>query len=166
MAGRQENQWHAGGLVESQAVRDRNHVHLRDRHQFTVAAVRQIAKHGELPAHVLPARRALGAMIAEVHGRQQHSLSRLASRHVFADLNNLAGNVAAENMRQRRLGCTLPDPEIEMVHRASLHLHQHLVLAQNWIRNVFVLQYFWPPVLMNANRFHDRAPSRGLSRRG
>ncbi len=150
----EKNQRNAGGLIEIERVGDRNDIHCGHRNQFAVAAVHGIAEHGELAALILQAGNALRAVITEMHGRKQHALSRFEVGDVLADFDNLAGSVAAEDVRQVNAGQSFAHPDVEMVQSASPHAYEDLVFARLGIGNVFVGENFRPTELMNANGFH------------
>ena len=76
------------------------------------------------------------------------------SADILPDLRNLARNIAAENVRQFHAGQSLAHPHIEMIERARLHSHQHLIFARLRIGNVFIHQDFGSAELMNADGFH------------
>ena len=115
----------------------------------------RIAQHRELRALVLQSRDALCAVIAEVHGREQHALAGLEAGDVLADLDDLAGNVAAQDVRQLHPGQPLAHPQIQVVQGAGFHPDQHLVFAQLRVGNVFVAQNFRTAEFVNADGFHD-----------
>src|SRR5208282_2173150 len=150
----EKNQRNAGGLIEIERVRDRNDVYCGHRNQLTVAAVHGVAEHGELAALILQPGNALRAMITEMHGRKQHALSGLEVGDVLADLDNFAGGVTAEDMRQVNAGQSFAHPYVEMVQSARAHADEDLVFARLGIGNVFVGQNFRPTELMNADGFH------------
>ncbi len=149
-----EHQRHAGGLVEVQAVRNRDHVHRGNGDQLTISAVHAIAQHGEFRALVLKSGDALGAVIAEMHGRQQYSLPRLEAGDVLADFDDLSCDVRPQNVRQGHSGQTFADPEIDMVQGAGLDADQNLVLARLGIGHIFVAQNFRTTEFMDADGFH------------
>src|SRR5262245_50433019 len=93
-------------------------------------------------------------MIAEVHGREQNSLPSLESGNVFANVNDLACDVAAKDMGQRDLGNSFSNPEIKMVHGAGPYAHQDLVFAQTRLRYFFVPKHLRPASFVNAHGFH------------
>ncbi len=94
-------------------------------------------------------------MSAEMHGRKQHALPGLESADVLAHLDDLARDVAAENVRQLHSRQPLAHPDIEMIQRTRAHAHQHLILARLRIGHIFVSQNFRPAELMNADGFHN-----------
>ena len=90
-----EDEWDAGGLIKVECVGNRNDVRRGNGDQLAVAAVDGIAKDGELAALVLHSREAFLAVSAEVHGGDQDALAWRESGNVFADLSDLARDVAA-----------------------------------------------------------------------
>ena len=93
-------------------------------------------------------------MPTEMHGREQHSLAGLEPAKVFANLNNFAGNIAAEDVRRLDAGQSLAHPHIQMVQRARPYPQQHLIFTRLGIGNIFINQNFWPTKLMNADCLH------------
>ncbi len=93
-------------------------------------------------------------MVAEDHRSQQHARTLVQVGNVFAALDNLASNVASEDVRQLHARQTFAHKQVKMIQRAGTHAHQNMVLAQNRIGNVFVLQDFRTTKLMNADCFH------------
>ena len=154
----QEDQRHAGGLLEVEHVGNGDDVDARNRDQLAVAAVHAVAQHVELRAEIVPPGVALLAMIAENHRRQQHARALVEVGNVFAVLDDLSGNIAAKNMRQLHARQALAHKQVKMVQRAGAHADQHMVFAQNGIGNVFVLQDFGTAKLMNADGFHRAIP--------
>ena len=154
MPGGEKHQRNAGGLVEVERIRNRDDIDRRNRDQLAVAAVDGIAKHGEFRALVLQSGDALRAVIAEVHGREQHALADFESGHVLADFDDFTGDVAAENVRQLHAGQAFAHPDIEMVHGAGFHADQDLIFARLRIGNVFVAEHFGSAEFVNADGFH------------
>jgi len=159
-----EHERHAGGVHEVERVGDGDHVDLGYSNQLTVAAVDGIAQHGELRAEIVMAAHAPLAVIAEDHRGEQNAGARLDAGDVLARLDHLACHVAAENMRQLHPGQSFAYPQIKMVQRAGANSNQHVVLAQDGIRHLFVLQDLRPTELMNADCFHAIASSSDFSR--
>src|SRR5579863_1781367 len=98
-------------------------------------------------------------MPAEMHGRQQYTLSGLESAglksvDVLAQFDDFSGHVAAKNMRQVHARQSFAHPHIEMIQGASAHPHQHFIFSRLGIGHVFVSENFGPTELMNANGFH------------
>jgi hypothetical protein len=107
-----------------------------------------------LRTEVLLSAHAGGADIVEHHGNQQYALTGLQIGNVFADLRDLARDVAAVDVWQFHAGNARTAEKVEMVQRARPDANQDLVLAQNGIGNIFVLQDLRAAEFMNANRFH------------
>ena len=110
-----------------------------------------------MPAAVVQAGYASGAFAA-ANQRREHDLLADASRgYIRADLSDLARNVASGNVRQRNrhVGQTAPDPQVEVIQRTGLNAHEHLVRPDGGIRCVRVLQDVRPAVLMKNNCFHE-----------
>jgi len=153
--GCEENQRHASSLVERQRIRNRDDAHMWNRNQFAVTAVDSSAAHGELAALVLQPRRALFAVIAEMHGCDEHALAGGHARDIVANLNDLACDVAAKDVRQFDPGQAFAYPEIKVIHGAGAHADEHMVFAELRVGSVFVAQNFRPTEFVNANGFHD-----------
>ena len=98
--GGQEDQRHRRRFLERQRVRYGNYVDRRHRDELRIAAINSVAQNCKCPAKALMSRGALRALIAEDHGHEQHALSSLEVAYIFADLGDLAGNVAAIDVRQ------------------------------------------------------------------
>src|SRR5437868_3643259 len=98
--GGQENQRHRCRVLERQRVRYGNYVDRRHRDELRIATIDSVAQNCKRPAKALMSRSALRALIAEDHRHEQHALSSLEVAHIFADLRNFAGNVAAIDMWQ------------------------------------------------------------------
>ena len=127
--------------------------------EFAIASVHSTAEHSEFRALILQPRCTLGAVIAEMHRREQHPLTGFEAGHVLAEFDYLARDVAAQNVRQFDAGQALTYPEVEVVHCASLDADQNLILARLRIRNIFVAQNLGTTEFMEANGFHEQ-PSR------
>ena len=149
-----EHQRQAGGLVEVQTVRNRDHIHGRHGDQLAIPAIDAIAQDGELRAQVLQSGDALGAVIAEMHRRQQYPLPGLEAGDVLADLGNLSGNVRAQDVRQLHSGQTFADPQIDVVQGAGFDPDENLVPARLGIGHIFVAQNFRTTEFMDADGFH------------
>ena len=83
--------------------------------QFAVAAIHRIAEDGEFAALVLHSRQAVHAMSAEMHGSDQHALPGREAADIFADLNDLSGHIAAQNVREFHPGQSFAHPDIQMI---------------------------------------------------
>ncbi len=123
-----------GGLIEVEAVGNWNHIDLRHRDQFAIATVDRIPEHRELAAQVLLTGRATGAVIAKVHGRKQHALARFEAGNVFADFNDFARNVAAQDVRQLHAGDAIANENIEMIQGTGFDTYENLVFPRLRIR--------------------------------
>src|SRR5712692_5165115 len=157
--GGEEDEGHAGRLVEIEAVRDRNNIDRRHGHELTITAVHPVAEHSELPALVLESRHTFRAMIAKMHGRKKHSLPRFEAGDVLAGFNDLARNVTAQDVRQVHARQSFAHPEIKMVHGAGFDADEHLVLGRFRVGDIFIAENFRPAEFVNADGFHEVAPS-------
>src|SRR5262249_30475762 len=122
---------------------------------FAIAAIIQVAEHGKLRAEILLPFAALRTDAAERHGRQQHTLGRLEIGDVVTHGDDVAGNIAAVDVRQLDSRKPLADKQIEVVQSAGLYLHHHLVVTQRGVRDIFILQYFRTTKLVKADGFHQ-----------
>ena len=97
-------------------------------------------------------------MPAEIHGGDEHSLTRFESAHVFSDFRYFPGDVAAKDVRQFHSGQPLAYPYIQMIQRARPYTDHHLILAQRRIGDLLIAQNFRATELMNADCFHKKSP--------
>jgi xanthine dehydrogenase accessory factor len=93
-------------------------------------------------------------MIAKVHGREENALPGLEFGDIFAEFDDLARNVAAEDMRQLNAGQAFAHPDIEMVQAAGANPYEHLVLAKLRVGGIFVAKNLRATEFVNANGFH------------
>ena len=107
-------------LVEIEAIGNRDHVDCRHGDQFAVASVDAIAQNRKFRTLVLQSGHAFCTAIAEMHRRNQHTLTQLEPGHVFADFHDLSRDIAAEDMWQVHTRQPFAHPDIQMVERASL----------------------------------------------
>ena len=149
-----EHQRHAGGLVEVQAIGNRNHIHCGHGDQLTISAIDAIAQDGEFRTQVLKSGDALGALIAEVHRREQDPLPGFEAGDVVADFDNLACDVSTQDVRQLHSGQAFADPQIDMVQGTGLDADENLVLPGLGVGNIFVAQNFRTTEFVDANGFH------------
>src|SRR5208282_21865 len=149
-----KHQWNAGSLVEIERIGDRNNIYGGYRQQLAIAAIDAVAEHGVLAALVLQSGNTLGATIAEKHGRKQNALSGFEVSDIFADFDNFAGNVAAEDVRQVHARETFAHPDVEVVQSAGAHANEYLIFARFGVGDIFVSEDFRTTELMDANGFH------------
>jgi hypothetical protein len=93
-------------------------------------------------------------MIAEMHGRDEDTLTRLEVGNVLADFDDFAGHVAAEGVREVNAGQASTYPDVEVVQGARAHAYEDLIFTRLGIGDVFVGEDFGSTELMNANGFH------------
>jgi hypothetical protein len=93
-------------------------------------------------------------MSAEMHGSHQNPLADFEPADVLAYFDHIAGNIAAENVRELHAGQSFAHPHIQMIQRAGTDTNHHLILARLRFRNIFIGQNFRTTELMNAHRFH------------
>ncbi len=95
-----------------------------------------------MAAAVVLAGDAGGAFAAGYTGGEDYFLADAHCRDVGADLGDLTGDVTARNVgkRDRHSRDAAANPEVEVVQRAGLHAHKHVVRANGWIRTVGIFQ--------------------------
>ncbi len=140
--------------LKSSAVGDRDDIHCGDSDQLAIPAVHAVAEHGELRAQVLKPGRASGAVIAEMHGREQDPLPRLEASDVLAHLGNLARDVSPQNVWHGHPRQAFADPKIDVVESAGLDANQNPVVPWLRIRHILVTQDFRTTEFMDADGFH------------
>ena len=52
-----------------------------------------------------------------------------------------------------------PEPEVQMIQSASLHLHKHFVGLHFWLRRFFVFQHINVAVLVESDCMHGSTPA-------
>ena len=79
---------------------------------------------------------------------------------IRANLRDFAGDVATGNVRQwnGHIGKAAPDPEVEMIQRASLDAHEHFVVANDRVWRVLVFEDVRCTMLMKSDGFQSDAP--------
>src|SRR6185437_7183823 len=94
------------------------------------------------------------AVSAESVRCQKHPLARLKFCEVLTHLGDIAGNIAAIDVRKFDAWQSLADEQVKIVQRTGLHPYQHLVFAGPGIGDVFILQNFRSAEFMETNSFH------------
>jgi hypothetical protein len=143
-------------LSEVEFVGKRNHIDGGYRNQLAITALNQVSTHRELGALVLQSRNTFRAMIAEMHGRDEHALAWLEPSDILTDLHDLSREITSENVWQLYARQAFAHPKVQMVHGAGLDSHQNLIFPRLGIRNIFIAQNLWTPKFVNANGFHMR----------
>src|SRR5216683_470720 len=162
-----EDERNRSSFFERQIFRVRQAIYFRGAHEFSTAAVNHVPKIGGLPAVVVQAGYA-SAAFAAANQRSEDDLLADASRgYIRADLSDLAGDVAAGNVRQRNrhVGQTAPDPQVEVIQRTGFNAHEHLVRADGGVRCVRVPQDVRPAVLVKNDCFHETSGARLRARK-
>src|ERR1700683_4643856 len=96
-----------------------------------------------------------------MHGSKKNTLAGRKSADVLAGLDDLSGDVAAQDVRQLHAGQTSAHPYVEVIESTSAHADEHLIFARRRVGDIFLGQDFRPPKLVQANSFHRfLAPSR------
>src|SRR5579863_855545 len=123
------------GFLKGQVFRKRQTVYFRGAHEFCAAAIDHVAQVRELAASIVLAGEASGALTAGNAGRKDDFLADTHGRDVSANLSNLAGDVAAGNVRERKRNArdAAAHPEVEMIQRAGLHAHKNFVCVDDWL---------------------------------
>lgn len=154
---RQEHQWHTRRLVETQRIGNGNNIDLGHRDEFAVATIHSITQNGELPAEILLPGAAHCAVIAEHHRRNQNALSFLYRGNVLANVFHHSSNIAAIDVRQVHPRQAFTHPQVEMIERARLHPHHHLVLPHLRFGNISVEEDLRSAELLENDRLHREA---------
>src|SRR5690606_34129980 len=116
-----------GRLLERHLVRERVHVHRRDRHVLREAALRVLAQDPVAHAHRLLPELAPLAAAAPERRVDDDPRARLEALDARAELRDDAGDVRAADVRHRRLDRQpAPDPQVQMVQRRGTDLDQDL----------------------------------------
>jgi hypothetical protein len=153
-----ENERYGSGFFEGQIFRIRQAIYFRDTNELGAAAIDQVAEVGELAAAVVEPRNA-GQALATGHSRSEnYFLTNADAGDFWADLCDLAGDVAAGNMRKgyRYIRQALADPQVKVVQRAGMNAHEHFVVANRRFWDGGVLQNLGPTVLLEDDGFHSR----------
>src|SRR6185437_1782803 len=95
------------------------------------------------------------AVPAVMHGSDDHPLPLAEAGDVIADVDNLAGDVAAGDVRKLDAGKALADPEVEVIQGAGANPYENLVMAVVRVGHVLVLQHSGAAEFVEANGFHD-----------
>src|SRR6266850_121799 len=162
--GRLKYQGDRSRFLKTQVFRIRHAIYFGDAHKFRATAVNQVAKISEVAAAIVLPGEARWTFAASNARREHHFLPYAHGCDIRANLRDFARNIASRNVRQRNRHAmdAETNPEIEMIQRAGFHPNKDLAGANDWVRHVFVFQYFRPAVLMKNNRLHE---SSGLSNR-
>src|ERR1017187_4291733 len=161
--GGEKHQRGGGGALEAHVVGDLDGAILRCGEQFGIAAVDGVAEHGEAAAEVVVAQQALLALAATLSRREEDAPARLDALAEFACGNDLASDVAAQDVRHGELhaGDTGADEEVEVIEGAGANADQDLVGFDVGLRHVLVDKHFGIPVLVNAGCLHEERLARG-----
>ncbi len=153
---RQEHEWNSRRLFKGKLAGNRQHIHGRRFHIFGATPVVHLPEEGVLAAEIIPAGETLLARAVGDARLQQNLSAYLGARHRFADLRDLASDVASGNVRQRNrhAGNAPAQPQIEVVQRAGTDADQNFVRAHLRLRRVGVTQHFRPAVLGINDRLH------------
>ena len=91
---------------------------------------------------------------------QQDTLAGLHSLHQRAHLGHLPGNIAARDVRERKLpiAYALPEPEIQVIQGARLDPYQYFVGRDLRVRSRFVFQHLGTTVLVESDCLHGSPP--------
>src|SRR5258708_2054601 len=145
-----EDERNRGGFFEAQILRIRQAIYFGCAHEFGAASVNHVAQVSGLTAVVIKASYAGCALATANQWREDDLLADAHCRYVGADLGDLTGDVTARNVRKRNRDVrdAAAHPEVEMVQRASLHAHKHVVRADGGIGGVREFQYVWGTMLI------------------
>src|ERR1017187_9698964 len=146
--GGEKHQRGGGGTLEAHVVGDLDGAILRRGEQFGIAAVDGVAEHGEAAAEVVVAREALLALAATLSRGQEDAPARLDALAELASGDNLARDIAAQDVRHGELHArdAGADEEVQMIQRAGADADENLVGSDRWLRQVLVDKRFGTPV--------------------
>ena len=158
----EKHQRGGGGVGEAHIVGDLDGAILGRGEQFGVAAVDGVAEHGEAAAEVVVAREALLALAATLSRGEEDAPARLDALAELAGGDNLARDIAAQDVRHGELHArdAGADEEVEMIESAGPHADEDLVGFDRWFRQVLVDKHFGTPVLVNAGCLHEERLAR------
>jgi hypothetical protein len=126
-----EDQRDAGGFGEGEIFRIGNAIYFGDFDEFGATAVDEVAEIGEAAAAIVLAGNASGAFAAGDAGSENDFLAGADGGDVGADFGDLAGDVAAGDVRERDgdAGEAATDPEVEMIEGAGFYFDEDFVGA-------------------------------------
>ena len=152
----EEDEGEGRGLLEAEALGQRDHVGHRAAHELGVAAVDLLAQDGVGAAEAVLASEAHAAPPAGQPGGQHHALARAQSRDRRAQRGDLARDVATEDVGERypQRGQAGPRPQVEVVQGARPHPHQGLARQGDRIGQVRGLEHLGPAVTVDDDRLH------------
>src|ERR1019366_5263300 len=129
-----------GGALEAHVVGDLDGAVLRRGEQFGVAAVDSVAEHGEAAAEVVVAQQTLLALAATLSRGEEDAPARLDALAEFASGDNLARDIATQDVRHGKLHArdAGADEEIEMIEGAGADADEDLVGSDVGLRQVLV----------------------------
>ena len=162
MPRRHEGQRKRRGVDEINVVGNRHQILYRHADKFSVTTLMiAVAEHFVLRTLVVNASQARRTAPAADHCLQHHPPTDRDVTPGSGD--DLAGDVAARNMRHRNFDArqTAPRPKIEVVQGAGAHPHQHFARSRLGIGRVLVTQYFDAAVLVKTNGLHSLIWSSG-----
>jgi hypothetical protein len=135
-------------------------IHLRAADIFGATAIDHEAEVGEIAAEVVVTGQASRATATSNAWSQDHSLADVNVVNIVADLDDLTGHVAAGNMgeRDRIVGKTVTDPQVQVVQSASVHPDEYFVSVDVRFVHFGVVQNAGVPMLVKNDRFHLRPP--------
>jgi hypothetical protein len=94
-----------------------------------------------------------------------HLIAGLGPRYEFTRLAHNAGNVVAENVRQRDLDArhSAAHEDVEMIQRARFYLDEYFVRANVRVRDVRILEHLRTAVLSKNRGLHEDCSVTSLS---
>jgi len=153
-----EDERYGSGFFERKTLRIRQAIYFGDANELGRATVNHVAEIGELAAAVVESRDACGTLAAGYPGGENYFLPDTDGGDFRSDLRDLAGDVAAGNVRKgyRNARQALADPNVEMVQGASVNADEHFVGANGRLGDGGVFQNFRRAVLLEDDGFHSR----------
>jgi hypothetical protein len=140
-------------------------IDFRAAHVLGTAAIDHIAEVGEVAAAVVVAGETSGTLAAGHARSKDDFLANMDGVNLGANFGDLAGDVAAGNVRKRNrnTGQAAPDPEVKVVERTSMDVDQDFVGAEMRLIDIGVAKNAGITMLMENDGFHVGPPGTSAS---
>lgn len=150
----------SGGMGPIQILRTGEAIDLRHANIFCAAAIDHVAEVGEITAAVILAGDTGGTFATSDAWSENDFLADVNGGDFGADLANLAGNIAARNVRERNgnAGESAANPEVQMIEGAGMNADEDFIVAEMWFGNIGVAKDRRIAVLMEDDGFHVKPP--------
>src|SRR5258706_6320664 len=154
--GSERHQWQRGSFGPAQVLRPGNYIDARHAEKFRITSVANTADNVVFEAHVVATSEAFAAMTARDSRLDHYFVARFYPGDQLADLTHHAGDIVAENMRQRDFNSrqAAAHPDVEMIQRAGAHLDQDFVGFELRIGNLGKLENLGSAVFFENDCFH------------